>query len=458
MTASEETVNSLMEFTVNSFMEFTGTNDREVARNYLGMCDDDLTMAVRLYLEQGGEINHDNEEEEEEDNLEEGGKPSYKYPSEPPPVTSYKPPSAVPYKPDKEEEEVVSLIHQIKAIKEKVLISKSDMSKKRNTDSTPINNDTTPYLERIKDWLSNNRQTCFWIVATLVAAGIILAASLKRVQNLEYGVQYDIHAKQLDDAAKSGGLFIGPPGFRFIKFPSTFISAEFNDRTCVSQDGLRVDFTVTFQYRIMEQDVPKAIKLYRNFNGWATVVEAAGLSAMHNTCSQYVISDFQNRRAEIQDALLENLKVKLEGDEVFQGVLAKVVSAQLRGFVLPRAYLEAISNKQEAEEDIALARAQRLQETTKATTELLAAEKEAIRILETATNEASIVLKEAQLEANAILYSYEKEKDAIVAAKNDLELSPDGLLAHSTSMMISEVERFSTTIGEPARMSRKDEL
>lgn len=444
------------EFSVNSFMEFTGANDSE-ARNYLGMCDDDLTMAVRLYLEQGGKINHDNEEEE--DNLEEGGKPSYKSPSEPPPVTSYKPPSAVPYKPDKEEEEVVSLIDKIKAIEERVLKKpKSDMSKERNTDSTPSNNDTTPYLERIKDWLSKNRQTCFWIVAILVAVGIILAASLKRVQNLEYGVQYDIHAKQLDDAAKSGGLFIGPPGFRFIKFPSTFISAEFNDRTCVSQDGLRVDFTVTFQYRIMEQDVPKAIKLYRNFNGWATVVEAAGLSAMHNTCSQYVISEFQNRRAEIQDAFLENLKVKLEGDEVLQGVLAKVVSAQLRGFVLPQAYLEAISNKQEAEEDIALAKAQRLQETTKATTELLAAEKEAIRILETATNEASIVLKEAQLKANAILYSYEKEKDAIVAAKNDLELSPDGLLAHSTSMMISEVERFSTTIGEPARMSRKDEL
>ena len=443
MKASEEAV--------NSFMEFTGANDREVARNYLGMCDDDLTMAVRLYLEQGGKINHD-DDDEEEDNLEEGGKASYKSPSEPPPVTSYKPPSAVPYKPDKEEEEVVSLIQQIKAITEKVL------SKEGNTDSTPSNNDTTPYLERIKDWLSNNRQTCFWIVATLVAVGIILAVSLKRVQNLEYGVQYDIHAKQLDDAAKSGGLFIGPPGFRFIKFPSTFISAEFNDRTCVSQDGLRVEFTVTFQYRIMEQDVPKAIKLYRNFNGWAKVVEAAGLSAMHNTCSQYVISEFQNRRAEIQDAFLENLKFKLEGDEVFQGVLAKAVSAQLRGFVLPPAYLKAISNKQEAEEDIALARAQRLQETTKATTELLAAEKEAIRILETATNEASIVLKEAQLKANAILYSYEKEKDAIVAAKNDLELSPDGLLAHSTSMMISEVERFSTTIGEPARMSRKDEL
>ena len=61
------------------------------------------------------------------------------------------------------------------------------------------------------------------------------------------GVQYNIHKKQLDEATKSGGLFLGPPGFRFIKFPSTFITVDVHDRQCVSSDGLLVEFSATFQ-------------------------------------------------------------------------------------------------------------------------------------------------------------------------------------------------------------------
>jgi prohibitin 2 len=54
---------------------------------------------------------------------------------------------------------------------------------------------------------------------------------------------------QLEDATKSGGLFLGPPGFHFIKFPSTFITVDVNNRKCVSNDGLLVEFSVTFQVR-----------------------------------------------------------------------------------------------------------------------------------------------------------------------------------------------------------------
>jgi len=35
-----------------------------------------------------------------------------------------------------------------------------------------------------------------------------------------------VHTKKLDDAAKMGGLHSGPPGFRFIKFPSTYITVD----------------------------------------------------------------------------------------------------------------------------------------------------------------------------------------------------------------------------------------
>jgi hypothetical protein len=85
-------------------------------------------------------------------------------------------------------------------------------------------------------------------VVVAVSLGVLIA-SLKKVPSTEMAVQYNIHKKQLDEATKSGGLFLGPPGFHFIKFPSTFITVDVNDRQCVSNDGLLVKFSATFQVR-----------------------------------------------------------------------------------------------------------------------------------------------------------------------------------------------------------------
>ena len=53
---------------------------------------------------------------------------------------------------------------------------------------------------------------CFVIFCVLLAVGIILAFSIKRVESTEYGVVYDVHTKQLQDAVQSGVLHVGPPG------------------------------------------------------------------------------------------------------------------------------------------------------------------------------------------------------------------------------------------------------
>ena len=148
------------------------------------------------------------------------------------------------------------------------------------------------------------------IFACVVCVSIgLLIASLRKVPSTEMGVQYNVHKKQLDDATKSGGLFLGPPGYRFIKFPSTFITVDVNNKKCVSNDGLLVEFSVTFQVRIHKCvyfwlivivsiyvlikctsfdpvnigkyqmttfNVLPAIVKYRDFHKWASIVEQAG--------------------------------------------------------------------------------------------------------------------------------------------------------------------------------------
>ena len=88
---------------------------------------------------------------------------------------------------------------------------------------------------------------------------------------------------------------------------------------------------------------------------------------------------------------------------------SRAVDLQLRNVELPPAYANAVSEKQSAEEDIELARNQRMQSLTAANTQLLTAQREAEKILDQAKNNASIRKKDAEFRANATLLEYQTE-------------------------------------------------
>lgn len=353
-----------------------------------------------------------------------------------------------------------------------------ESTKSVNTNEEQVTSDDAPRSHRLGDLRANlqewyhrertpedatRRNICFGVlvVALLITIIGLLIASLKKVDETSFGIQYNVYTKQLDDAAKSGGLFFGPPGYKFIKFPSTFITVDLNNRTCVSRDGLLVVFSVTFQYKMTEENVLPAIIKYRNFEKWAGVVEAAGLSAIHHSCGNYNISAFQNKRGEIQTNMEDNLRLKLEGDvdsSRQEGVYAMVVSLQLQNVELPVEYNDAVQEKQAAQEDISLARNERKQATTKADTENLRAAEEAKKILDTAKNDADVLLTEARLKGEETMYAFEKEAETILDLRISLNLTTEGVLAYLYNSLLADVANLTITSGEPARLSRKDEL
>lgn len=277
----------------------------------------------------------------------------------------------------------------------------------------------------------------------------------------EYGLAYDVHAKKLDDAAKSGGLHSGPPGFEFVRFPSTYQSVDLSEDTCVSEDGLRVTFSVTFQYQLpYDWLVPVVIK-YNSFPTWERIVIAAGKSAVQHSCSLFSISNFQNKRGIIQTTMEENLRLKLEGADGSgsSGVYARAISLQLRDVELPSEYRESVSEKQSAAEDITLAQNQRSQETTKASTLLLAAREEAKKINNTAVTEAAVILTEANLRAQEIAFAFAAEAQVYAQVKADLNLTDEGLLAYVANRMYEGATGpVKVAAAEPAKLSWKDEL
>lgn len=338
-------------------------------------------------------------------------------------------------------------------------IQPAPVPEKATNSFSPMGNDSdherTPEEKRTRKILC----AVLAFVVTCVIIGV-LAASLRKVGTTEFGLEYNIHAKELDDAAKSGGLFLGPPGYEFIKFPSTFITVALDDRICVSNDGLLVTISVTFQYQMTELNLVPAIEKFRDYHKWADIVEQAGLSAVHHSCSEFQVTEFQSKRGIIQDKMLENLKLKLEGDQKRgeEGVNAVAVSLQLRFVGLPKEYNDAVAEKQSSEEEIAVAIAQRKQETTKANTELLRAKEEARRIMDTARNEAEVLLTEARLQAEETLFAFEKEADALVQVKESLGYTTEGVLAYLSNMLVAEAKNLAVTTEEPARLGRKQLL
>merc|ERR1719330_190041 len=312
---------------------------------------------------------------------------------------------------------------------------------------------------------SSNSRFLLWSalgLSVVIVAIILLAVSLKKISSTELGVEYDKWAKQLDDAAKTGGLHTGPPGFRFIKFPSTQITAEVVD-TCVSKDGIRVACEVSYQYLMPEQWIVDAIYKYRDFKKWSTIVEAAGNSAIQHSCSAFNVTNFQSLRNLIQIDMFEELKIKLEGTnstnvELHDGVYARAVSLQLKNVDLPVEYTNAVSDKQSAKEDIALAKNQRNQELTKANTELFAIQAETKKILENALNDVNVTLTEADLTAAQTIFTFAEETETIQQAKETFNLDTNGVLSYMANQLYAEAPTLRALIREPAKISFREEL
>lgn len=295
---------------------------------------------------------------------------------------------------------------------------------------------------------------------SLIVALALIIASLKKVSSTQFGVEYNVWSKKLESVSKAGGLFLGPVGYRFVKFTSTQINADFSD-TCVSKDGLRVIVDVSYQYRLYQESIIEVVLKYREFEKWNQVVNFAANSAIQHSCSAWNVTDFQRNRALVQETMFENLQKKIEGDkntDFSRGVYAIASSLQLKNVDLPFQYQEAVEQKQRAEEDILLAKNERIQEKTKADTEFKVAEKQYEILIDQAWNEGNITLIVADTYAQHTLYRFEKEMEVLSQAQAFLSLSTNGVLSYMANKLFATVPHLTVLTGEPARISRKNQL
>ena len=87
------------------------------------------------------------------------------------------------------------------------------------------------------------------------------------------GVAYDTYQKKLSSTTQKAGLHNGPPGFKFIKFPSVFKSLEFDDEICLNKEGVEIVLQIEFQYRARPQKLKEIVMEFRNHSNYVEILK-----------------------------------------------------------------------------------------------------------------------------------------------------------------------------------------
>lgn len=260
--------------------------------------------------------------------------------------------------------------------------------------------------------------------AVLVAIISLIATSLRRVQSFEIGLKYDVISRSLYKSPVTEGLHTGPPGFKFIIFPSVYRTLEFDDLRCLNQDGVTITLDISYQYQAMQSKLYDIAMQFKDIKGYEVVLKNAGQAAVYESCSNFRTNQFQTERSRFQ----EDVKKKIKGR--YTALHAIITDLQVRDIRRPSEYESAVRSKEAARQNIEVAKQERPRKITQANTKLREAETQANITLAKAHSNARIISFKAQREADGIKVQYQKEGEMYKGIKDDLGLNADQLLSY----------------------------
>ncbi|XP_063411692.1 uncharacterized protein LOC134694593 [Mytilus trossulus] len=285
---------------------------------------------------------------------------------------------------------------------------------------------------------SSAGKVCIFICALLIGGVILIAVlvgtSMKKLATGEVGIKYDTFQKDLGTETLREGLHLGPPGYEFIIFPSTYKSLTFDDLECLNKDGVKITLDVTYQYKVKSSKLRAVIMDFRNLDGYTNVLINAGRSALHESCSYFNTSQFQAERAIFQEKVQEQIELR------YEELHAIITDLQVSNIDRPSEYESAIRSKERAREDIQVANNERPRLLTEATTKQREAETQAKIIIDKAESDARILANKAHTEAQAIIAQYRKESEAYkqIVDATGLAFSIEGFISYLGVRVIAD--------------------
>ncbi|XP_060585158.1 uncharacterized protein LOC132741089 [Ruditapes philippinarum] len=247
-------------------------------------------------------------------------------------------------------------------------------------------------------------------VVIVIMIIVLVSTSLKKLSSDQIGLAYDTINKNLDKEAKGEGLHNGSPGFDFIIFPSVYKTLTFNDLRCLNADGVIITLDVTYQYKAKAPKLYDIVMNFKDYDGYKTVLQYTGESALHEACSYFNTSQFQAERGAFQEKVRDKILEK------YAVLYCDITDLQVSNIARPSEYESAIRSKERAREDIQKPKVLTQGRKRKGRKYYRT------NFWERANSDARILKARATAEAEGIIQQYLKESEAYQQI-----LSPDGL-------------------------------
>lgn len=266
------------------------------------------------------------------------------------------------------------------------------------------------------------------VLALLALSATLIGTAVHRVNTNEHGLFYDKLAKVIGPD-HTQGLYAWRPFSRVIVLSAVYEPVDISVQ-CVTSDGLRVALNTSFQYVPQPDALVSIAKRFIDAGGFLHTVTAAATAAIHQTCSQFQISDYQNFRPVIQSKLADNLEAFL-GD-----VNASALAAQLTNVGVPDAWNQAVFTKQQSDQDITLAENQRNQSVYQAQNNISLAQQDAAIVVQNIDTNVTIIGITAQQQASAIAAQYDNFADVCSTIVSTLNVTVNTLLELLTNRVL----------------------
>jgi len=273
-----------------------------------------------------------------------------------------------------------------------------------------------------------------------------MSVSFKTLANDEIGIRYN-HVSRVMDKSKvyEQGRYALNPGETFFKFKRTFVTLSEPNLECLSLDGLTATLSVTFQYRLVKDQLINFFLMYGK--DYENTIRLLAVTATINACGNWTSEDFFYHREDVQQSMLVRVQ------DAFAQVNIDAGFYQLSNVELASAFQDILQAVQAAKQDSDQATNERQQNITQATTLVLQAEQDSAVYIVNANATAAAILAEANAGAQGITAQLQAQSNTYASIMTLLNLSPEDLINYISIQTIQNSANPIVAVQSPANFA-----
>lgn len=262
-----------------------------------------------------------------------------------------------------------------------------------------------------------------------------------QVEQSEYAIGYDNYNMEFTKIYEQGKYPIRV-GEEMIIIERTL--QDFNkDLTCMTKDKILIDLSIGLQYQYQKKDIiNKILKEFSSINNFNGFLFDRITSSIINSCLVYNAEDYYTERSIIDKHMYDSLILNINNNNL--GVLVEFF--QLINIKFPSKISNAITEKQNIEQESLTAINERTSKLTEANTELFEMQRQAEILIINAYATSNITLNQAESNSQIQRILWTNRAYAYSHANNVLDLNSTLLIDYIQSDLISKSENLLTNL------------